>query len=209
LDESERTRADRFRFAVDRETYVAAHALTRALLAYVDGLPSTQWRFTVTPAGKPEIAPALGRSGLHFSLSHTRGLVTCAVVLDFDLGIDVEADDGVRDVFDLAERFFAEDEVALLRGRTGDQLRKMFFRIWTLKEAYIKATGQGFARALDSFAFALDPPALRKLADSPEDAAGWQFEQFDVTPRHVISLAVRRAPVPLRVARRFVAFDEI
>jgi 4'-phosphopantetheinyl transferase len=209
LDEGERARADRFYFVADREIFIAAHALRRVLLAHVDGLPAADWKFAASPAGKPEIAPALNRSRWRFNLSHTRGLVACAVGIDYELGIDVEATDGVRDVLALAERFFAEDELALLRRANEDQRQKAFFRIWTLKEAYIKATGEGLARPLNSFAFGLDPITFRTFAGNRDDIADWQFEQFDATPRHIIALAERRASLRLRTARRQITVDEL
>lgn len=209
LDEEERARADRFRFAADREIYIAAHALTRALLAAVGGLPAPAWRFVAGATGKPEIDPALGRSRLRFNLSHTRGLVACAAGLDDDLGVDVDASDRVKDELELAEHFFAADEVSLLREIAKEQRRNAFFRIWTLKEAYIKATGLGLACPLDSFAFGLDPITIRFRADVADDPATWQFMQWQPTARHLIALAVRRAAAPLRLIERAADPNEI
>ena len=210
LDAGERARADRFHFRADRETYVAAHALTRALLARVGTLPAEAWCFVTTPTGRPEIAPALGRSRLRFSLSHTRGLVACAVGIDHDLGVDVEAAaDRVADELDLAARFFAPGEVALLRNTSKEQRRNAFLRIWTLKEAYIKATGQGLACRLDSFAFSLDPIRLQIDGADADLARSWQFAQFCATTGHVIALAARHAPVPLRLARREIRVGDL
>ena len=210
LDAGERTRADRFYFRADRETYIAAHALTCALLAHVDRLPAEAWRFITAPGGRPEIAPDLNRSRLRFSLSHTRGLVACAVGIDHDLGVDVEAaQDRIANELDLAARFFAPGEVALLRGAAEDQRRDAFLRIWTLKEAYIKATGQGLACPLDSFAFSLDPISLHIEGADADVSQSWQFVQFCATSRHVIALAARQAPVPLRLTRRAVALGAL
>ena len=107
------------------------------LLAHVDTFPPSAWRFVAGPTGKPEVAPAFARSKLHFNLSHTRGLVACAVGFDYDLGIDAEAVDGggPKDELGPATTFFAPDEAALLRGLAEDQRRRAFVRIWTLKEA--------------------------------------------------------------------------
>src|SRR5436190_1829737 len=82
LESAEQVRADRFHFARDRGTFIAAHALKRKLLSWAGDLPPSDWRFIVRRSGKPQIDPALGRPRLHFSLSHTRDLVACAVSLD-------------------------------------------------------------------------------------------------------------------------------
>jgi 4'-phosphopantetheinyl transferase len=209
LDDDERARADRFRFTADREIYIAAHALTRALLAAVGGLPAPAWRFAAAASGKPEIDPSLGRPRLRFNLSHTRGLVACAAGLDDDLGIDGEATDRIKDELELAEHFFAADEVSLLRGTAKGERRNTFFRIWTLKEAYIKATGLGLACPLDSFAFGLDPIAIQFRADLADDPAAWQFLQWRPTPLHLVALAVRRVAGPIRLIQRAVDQHEL
>jgi len=85
------------------------------LLSRAGDLPPSDWRFIVGRFGKPQIDPALGRPRLHFSLSHTRGLVACAVSLDHEVGLDVETWDRAGDGLDIAGRFFAAAELALLR----------------------------------------------------------------------------------------------
>ena len=200
LDRAEQERADRFYFPEDRVTYIGAHALKRRLLATVGDLPPSAWRFTVGPYGKPEIDPALDRRRLRFNLSHTRGLVACAVAIDDDLGLDVEAGDRVRDGIDIAGRFFAPAEVVLLRATAEAQRADAFVRIWTLKEAYIKATGRGLSCPLDSFAFGLDPIGISFPTDVGDDPSNWQFVQSRPTSRHFMALALRRqSPAQLEV----------
>jgi 4'-phosphopantetheinyl transferase len=220
LDERERERAGRFRLAADRESYIAAHALTRALLSHLEGRPPGAWRFVAAGGGKPEIDPALGPLRIRFNLSHTRGFVACAAALDNEIGLDVECDERDISEFDLARRCFAPEEVVLLQELPADRRRRAFFRIWTLKEAYIKATGQGLACPLDAFAFLLDPIAIRFRQDIAGDPANWRFAQFQATSKHVIALAMQRpaaplpeasgaAPAELRVIKRLVSMDEI
>jgi 4'-phosphopantetheinyl transferase len=209
LNEEERARADRFRFAEDRATYIAAHALTRALLAAVGQLPAAEWRFVAGTNGKPEIDAVHGQPRLRFSLSHTRGLVCCAAGHDDDLGIDVEPSDRDTDELELAERFFAAEEVSLLRALAREQRRNAFLRIWTLKEAYIKATGHGLACPLDGFAFGFDPITITFRQDVGDDPANWQFTQFEPTTRHLVALAVRRAVGPLQLCQRAVEPHEL
>jgi 4'-phosphopantetheinyl transferase len=220
LDERERVQAGRFRIAADRDTYIAAHALTRALLSHVERRPPGAWRFVAARGGKPEVDPALGPLRTRFNLSHTRGLVACAAALDNEIGLDAECEERDTSELDLARRFFAPEEVALLQGLPPERRRRVFFRIWTLKEAYIKATGQGLACPLDAFAFSLDPIAIRFRRDIADDPANWRFAQFQATWKHVIAVAAgppaaplpaasEAAPAELRVIQRLVSIDEI
>src|ERR1700730_18628463 len=103
LDADELARADRYRFASDRDTFIAAHALARAMLSDATGLPTATWRYVQKEFGKHALAANCASSGLRFNISHTRGCVTCAVARD-EVGVDVEASDRLTD-FDIAERF--------------------------------------------------------------------------------------------------------
>lgn len=191
LGADERARADRFVFARDSHAYVAAHTLKRALLAWAGDLPASAWQFVAARLGKPQIDPSLNRPRLQFSLSHTKGLVACAVGLDHALGLDVESLKTTSDALNIAERFFAPAEISMLRDVAPGERTEMFFRIWTLKEAYIKATGEGLSCPLHCLAFALNPIAVRfgpELADAPSN---WQFAQWQPASRYMLGLAVR------------------
>jgi 4'-phosphopantetheinyl transferase len=200
LDEAERARADRFHFAADRDAYATAHALLRVMLSKEAGIAPADWRFRAAHGGKPEIDPALGQPDLRFSLSHTRGMVACAVGRGHDLGVDVEACDPSHPALEVAQRFFAPAEAALLGRLPPAQRNVAFYRIWTLKEAYLKATGQGITGPLDSFAFTLDPVSIAFSTPGSGQPDGWQFTEFRPGPGHRLALAIRRpaaAPVPL------------
>jgi 4'-phosphopantetheinyl transferase len=194
LDSAERTRATRFRFHEDRHTYIVAHWLLRTALASVGGRPATEWRFVVEKLGKPRIDPVAGLPELQFNLSHTRGFVACAVCVGAEIGIDVETLAPERAGLDIAKRFFSLSEVRILQGTAPDQQPAVFFRLWTLKEAFIKATGEGLNRALDSFSFSLDPVSIAFPSGEADEAAQWQFVEMRPTARHLLSLGIRRPP---------------
>jgi 4'-phosphopantetheinyl transferase len=205
LDATELDRASTFRFAPDRATYVAAHWLLRTARAAAGGLPPQAWRYTTDPSGKPRIALELGRAELQFNLSHTRGFVACAIGRGSEIGIDVERLDRMNPGLDIARHFFSPAEIALLGNAPEERQRETFFRLWTLKEAFIKATGEGLARALDSFSLTLDPLAIAFVPVGADVASNWQFAQLQPTPQHMLALAARQ-PVqrPISVTVRQV-----
>jgi 4'-phosphopantetheinyl transferase len=196
LDASEQLRADRFRMAEDRESYIAAHALIRVMLSNVAGNTPTDWRFRTTDSGKPMLDPTQAPRDLHFSLSHTRGLVACAVGWPYPMGIDAEAWRAPAPI-ELAMRFFAPAEAHLVAaGRTPIEQCSTFYRLWTLKEAYLKATGQGLATELDSFAVSLDPVSITIAGTA--SCVAWHFAEFLPSPEHSVALAVQSpTPIPL------------
>lgn len=213
LDKGEQEKADRFLRPVDRTTYTAAHALTRALLAHVGDLPAPQWRFATGEDGKPEIHPEL-RCDLRFNLAHTSGLVAVAVSRRHALGIDVERSDR-RDVgLALAERYFAPSEVAMLRALVEERRMEAFSRLWALKEAFLKATGSGL-RQLHSVSFGLDCETLvlRRVELAPElghRPDGWQFHVATPGGSHVLALALQRPrEAPAAIVTRGVGAAEL
>jgi 4'-phosphopantetheinyl transferase len=189
----EQRRAERFAFARDRRSYITAHWLVRrALSVYVPVLPAL-WEFRVSPLGKPMIASPTEGLGLWFNLSHTAGMVACAVTRSGEVGVDVETVRS-RDLLNLARRYFAPGEVAELESLPAELHPQAFFRLWTLKEAYIKACGQGLAMDLAGFAF---PNVLsneitiefyKGIKDEPKQ---WCFFRHEPDPSHKIAVAVK------------------
>jgi 4'-phosphopantetheinyl transferase len=199
LDTAELAQADRFRFDEDRSAYIAAHWLLRNALASVGGLPPEDWRFVVATQGKPGIDPVLARPDLSFNLSHTRGFVACAVSFGSMIGIDVEGLSRKPDL-EIADRFFSPSEIVRLRRTAQDRQHHTFLRFWTLKEALIKATGEGLHRALDSFSFSLDPVSIAFNPEDAEEAAKWSFLEQQPTAGHLLALAVRHASPRAKVS---------
>lgn len=195
LSSDELARAERFRFESDRSAYIGTHALLRALLARVGPLAAAEWRFVAGQDGKPELDPALA-SPLRFNVSRGRGLVAAAVAHRHDVGVDVEGGRRAKDFTDVASRFFTPEESALVRQEAPDGGRDAFLRLWTLKEAVIKATGEGLRRPLDSFVVTLDPPGVTFAGPSGVEPGMWQLFQVQPAAEHVLAVAVRRAHGP-------------
>lgn len=91
---------------------------------------------------------------IHFSLSHSGTMAMCAIS-DRPIGCDVERQ-RQRD-FDIAKRFFAKEEYELIKSQPTEQEQtSMFFRIWTLKESFIKCIGTGLSTPLNEFSIILE-----------------------------------------------------
>jgi 4'-phosphopantetheinyl transferase len=191
LSDEERAQFGRFHFARDARDYAAAHALLRHTLSHGGSQMPATWRFEKTPAGKPRLIGerANGRS---FSLSHTRGLVACAVTSGAEVGVDVECVDREVDAGGIAARFFAPAEAVQLLTLDGEARQDRFFDLWVLKEALVKALGRGMAVSLSTLAFTVGAGGDIRL-DAPDlDADAWQFALFAPSPRHRLAVAVQR-----------------
>ena len=201
LDAAEIARADCLHFVADRNAFIAAHALLRTMLSEATDLHPASWRYVKSAHGKPAIAPGLGDESIQFNISHTRGLVACALVRHFDVGLDVEASDRRHGDYATVCSAFSPDEATLVSGTPPDVRPDMFFRLWTLKESFVKATGEGLSRPLNTFSFRFDPVRIvfhvwRDNPESHDDAAQWQFAEFRPAPHRLLAVTIRYAHAP-------------
>ena len=210
LDRDEHERADRFHFERDRRDYVAAHALLRSMLAFHLGQPASTWQFATGAFGKPAIAGSFRVPDIDLSLSHTRDLVAAAVASHCAVGVDVEKIDRAKADFNLAPTYFAPAEVEILRRTPPREQVACFFRLWTLREAYLKATGAGLGTPLDSFAFTLSSIRMNFPTRFDDGPRHWHFEMLPTTGAHVLSVAVAsRNDHAIRVASRTLATQNL
>jgi 4'-phosphopantetheinyl transferase len=201
LDAAETARLERFHRRSDRERYLLAHALVRGVLSRYASVDPGDWSFAANRWGRPRIAGPPGAPPLRFSLSHTPGLVACAVGRDCDCGVDVEALERRGDPLRVAPRVLAAAELEELRAQPEASRRERFLTYWTLKEATTKALGKGLTQPFREIAFAFADGDVRLDSaipgDEPEDAL-WQFAVLRPTPAHALALAVRRRGGPAR-----------
>jgi 4'-phosphopantetheinyl transferase len=139
---------------------------------------------------------------LSFNLTHTRGFAACAVTTGVRVGIDAEDIRRQLAIAEIAARWYAPGERRLLARLPERQRGELFFRIWTLKEAILKAAGCGLR--LDPRRFAVDPD--RGGADVPDSLGiptSWRLAQFAPAPYIRLALALpgcgRLAPAIGRV----------
>jgi phosphopantetheinyl transferase len=194
LSEDERTYADRLRFEHDRRNYILAHVLLRRSLSEHADVAPAAWRFETEPNGKPRIANAhLSTWRGAFNLAHTRGLVACAITPGAAVGIDVECFDRRVKQRDVARRWFSRDEGAQLDRLGPAEQSIRFYELWTLKEAFTKATGRGLSQPINLCRFDLgDAGAIAFTPPADIEGAAYQFALFAPTPRHRMAVAVYR-----------------
>lgn len=195
LSEDERRRQLRFHFARDRHRYLVTHALLRLVLSRHAAVPPPDWIFATNQYGRPEVANDLPEArSIRFNISHTNSLIVIAVALDRAVGVDTENVARPAPV-EVADRFFAPDEVSALRALRHEQQQHRFFEYWTLKESYIKARGMGLSIPLDKFCFHLPQADRIKLSVAPEladDPSRWQFWHFQPTPEYMVAVCAER-----------------
>ena len=188
----ELSRRDRFRLEEPRTAFLLGRAMLRTRLAPCAGVPPRQVPLRIGPHGRPELDGASGSPPVRFSLTHTRGLIACVLARATDVGVDAEDLGRGLDLDAIARRYFAPAELDQLQALEGDDRRRRFFALWTLKESYLKARGEGLSLGLSRFAFRLDPIRLELEPGLDDEPAAWQFALLEPSPRHLLALSVRR-----------------
>ena len=106
--------------------------------------------------GKPMI------DGLEFSLSHSGNIVLCAIS-EKPVGCDVEE---IRKAPErVAERYFSCGEQESLSRFAGEEYDRAFFRLWTMKESYVKMTGEGLGVPLEVYEIVIEDMGARVIRD--------------------------------------------
>ncbi|MBE9249740.1 4'-phosphopantetheinyl transferase superfamily protein [Dolichospermum sp. LEGE 00240] len=183
LSSDEIARAERFYFPEHRQRFMAGRGTLRTILGqYLDIAPK-QVEFEYQPRGKPLLAAKFADQGLLFNLSHSQDLALLGVSYQHQIGVDLEYIRTMSDLEGLAKRFFSAREYEYLRLLSPAQQQQIFFRYWTCKEAYLKATGDGLVQ-LEEIEIDLTPNQPSKLLVSGD----WSLREL--TPANNFAAAV-------------------
>lgn len=145
VSDEKQSQVHRFYHFEDSQRALIGNVLARYAVCKALHIKNTDIVFGKNQYGKPLL---LNSSLIDFNISHSGNWVVCAVS-DGQVGIDVEV---VRNTdFEIARRFFSPDEYTALLNRPADERQTYFYKIWTIKESYIKAEGKGLSIPLDSF----------------------------------------------------------
>ena len=207
LSEVERERVariEKLRSETTVETFGTSRAALREILAGYVGSQAADLRIGVAAHGRPKLEAGDG-AALDFNLSHTGGHALLAVCAAARVGVDVETIDRSRDVEAIAARFFTQAEQH--RVLSAPDVSRTFYRMWTCKEAYLKALGTGLSRSPRSFELDLPRDAGENtlggrvgVAD-PHSADGSSalLCELDAPGDRVASLCVMDAGLRLRL----------
>lgn len=188
----ELTKSQRFHFDKHRRHYIASHGMLRKILGSYLNLDPNHIQFKYSQLGKPTLALVENQIPLSLNLSHSNELALCAVTLNRSIGIDIEF---VRPDFDLvfiAKHFFLPREYELINSFPFDQRQNAFFNLWTLKESYLKATGEGIG-GLEKVEFSMFSKESIQVIINNENtrvAKYWTIQQFTPSKGYTAGLAV-------------------
>ncbi len=191
LGPKERQQLHKFHFQKDRLLYLHAHAMLRRLLSGYLSCTPQELVFENNAYGKPALKYP---SQLSFNLSHAHQAAVLVIGADpqLDLGVDIEFMQDRGELVSLADHYFSATEATLLKQQPISKQCAVFFKLWTLKEAYIKAIGKGLSIDLDSFSFgSLDQGITIDHGSHAEHHHGWFVAQAMPFDAYQMAVAVR------------------
>jgi 4'-phosphopantetheinyl transferase len=195
LTPEERDRAQRFRFEEDFRRFVYGRGLLRELLASYLEARASKVQFVYSAEGKPGLAPEIATRPISFNVSHSGTYILVALAWNRRIGVDVERMRQDIDTKQIAKRFFSQAEQQALGVLDPDERIPAFFRCWTRKEAYVKATGVGLSLPLHQFDVSLLPgESATLLATRPEarEAQRWTLRNIELEAGYAAAVAVER-----------------
>lgn len=184
LSADELRRAASLRFDVHRARFVRRRGFLRTLLGRYLDIEASEITFEYSPWGKPALIAPCGGDAISFSASSAEDLAVVAVSRPGRIGVDVARLTANVDHMQIAKAFFSQGEAAWLGGLPPKMQRPAFFAMWTAKEAYVKAVGQGLSMVLDKFEVRLDesdatfPGHIHTLHERPQ----WALGRLDAMP---------------------------
>jgi 4'-phosphopantetheinyl transferase len=181
LSAEEQERAQRFHFDQHRQRFIRTHGILREILAKYTRIDPARLAFATGSHGKPFLIPDQPYMP-RFNLSHSGDLMVLGVAVDLELGVDVEIiNDRVEWKHVAADFFNPEEIVGIASLPTLIEQLKAFYRVWTLKEAYLKARRDGLAGGLDRVVVNLDPGKPELFLAFPggeNEKRRWQANTF-------------------------------
>ena len=186
LNAQERERAARFAFERDRRRYVAARCALRERLAADTGMSPDHLQIMAGAFEKPCL---LGRTGCRFNLSRRADWALLGISRTGEIGVDFELLHAVQKVDALALAHFSVAEFDTFRGLPTDSKDKVFLRVWTRKEACLKAVGTGLRIEPRTLEVGLGEGVVRLSIALPAGAASVEVRSVDSGPDSVAAIA--------------------
>ena len=186
LTPAELRRADRFRIAAATRRFIGARAALRMILGRATGVAPSDVEFLYGEHGKPR----LPGGELFFNASDSGDYVVVALT-SAEVGVDIELARRVDRLDRLAQRVCTNRELDLLARTPREERDTMILRLWTCKEAGLKATGIGLSGGATNIEAEIPtngPPRLVRILDETDH---WSLLFPDLTPGLLCTVIVK------------------
>lgn len=193
LSGDETIRAEKFYFERDRNRYILGRGILRTLLADYLKIDSSKIEFVYGSHGKPALEKIYQNKILQFNLAHSNDRGIYIFGWNRPLGIDIEHIRPLQDADDFAKRFFSQQESVWINSLPINQKWNAFYKLWTCKEAFLKANGSGLSVPLNEAEIFIKDDNSAKLVSIGgilDEATKWRLEIFNPIENYQAAIAV-------------------
>ncbi|XP_035228968.1 L-aminoadipate-semialdehyde dehydrogenase-phosphopantetheinyl transferase-like [Stegodyphus dumicola] len=228
VQKEEKERCYKFVFAEDCKSSVVGRLLMRKAASEALDIQYDKVVFARTESGKPYLIKKNGED-FYFNISHNGDYCVLASELNFNIGIDVMKMEykgrsiTLLEYFNLMRKQFStyEWDFIMLPGLEREQLQR-FYRLWCLKESYVKATGTGIAFDLKTLSFSCTTPFLKQNVITADTKvylkdkfySEWKFEETLLDANHCVAVALELTQMNVQHVNQpmnftFLTFEEL
>lgn len=203
LSTDEIARANRFKFDRHKNRFIAARGYLRQILSsYLQKSSKGDSRIAPTFKYSDRGKPKLPNTNLQFNVSHSQDIALYGFTNYNLIGIDVEYLRSNVECDKIAQRFFSEREYQIINNLSPEEQAQTFFHFWTIKEAYLKATGEGLGGGLETveieFNYNLETK-VKAIANNEAEPNNWFFKSFIPERDFVATVAINTKQLPLDI----------
>jgi len=189
LSEDELSRSEMYHFQKDKNSFILRRSILRILISNYLEIDVRQIQFCCGKWGKPGIASNYCNKPFNFNLSHSKNLLLYAFARKREVGIDIEHVRPIPEAAQIVESNFSNKEKKVFSELSEDLRKESFFRLWTRKEAFLKATGKGLDQSLDSVD-ATSSDGFLQIQKNEEISSNWHIEDLFPAPGFSAAYAI-------------------
>lgn len=194
LSEDEIERSNRFYFEKDRMQFIVRRGILKQIISKYLEINPKNLLFEYNPFGKPFLVTNSLKNNIKFNMSHSKNMALYCISSQKDVGIDIEFTQKKVEFHLIIERFFSHNEKAFIQKITTNKRKEAFFKIWTRKEAILKAIGKGISFPLEKVDVSFNKENFIIRINDNDDGqcteSSWYVEDLLPTKDYVASIAI-------------------
>lgn len=201
LSEEEKYRVNKYKFKSLRDRHTVSKGLLKSLISKYLNIETNEINFVQNEYGKPSLHLELNEIDLQFNVSHSEHLGMFAFTTGQELGIDVESIQEIPNLNQIVDMCFSDFEKEWFYKSEPGLQKKLFYKVWTGKEAFIKANGTGLSFPLNEIEFKINSNKTIEFQSIHGDLSyrgKWNIFTFNPLPNFISSLVVETNGLKIR-----------